>query len=290
MDFKTIVVGYFTLLVLITLFTTITSSLKIVAYIDEISIAREDVFIIIDYSSRTVYLVKYIVYEINIYDQSLYYPRLRISHLFSNYFVNEAGVKNIVIEIGSSNSTPVIPPKTILDIGEYSMLIKKRYGLEQIYSGLENTTVYPRKIRAKYLIVVTMYVIDSDKYIDFSKYTPPIIYYPKELVLNTTISRFIEYSIEDVAYSSTLKYSINTLLNDYCSTSVMIEYVLTPVNPSYKFLAISWILLLTINEYRKPRAIFMYSKEIFCKLRSSLSYILRKLRALVRYIHELSRV
>lgn len=290
MDLKILITSLFTLLLLLTIFIAITSYAKLVTYVEKLPTIREDVFIIHSYGNNSIYIAKYIIYELSIYDSILYKPRLRVDHILSNKVFNEIGVKNISIEIGFSNSNPVLLPKTLLSIGEYNVLIRDKYRLEKIYSGLGNTTIYSKTLFYKYLITVITISIDENTYIDFSKYIPAIIYYPRELVLNTSFAKLLEYSINDTVYSSILKYSINTLVNEYCTIETSIEYTVYPITIDQRSLFIMWIILLILIEYRKPGVTLIYAKKLFYKLLFSLNYILKKLRLLIQYIQKLSRV
>lgn len=290
MAIKAIVVSYFALLLVLTLFTILSNYIDIVIYIDKLPLMREDVFVITDTSSNLVYITKYIVYGVEIRDQYLCKYYLRIDHYISNYIVNEIGIKNIVIETGLSNSTPVVVPKTILSSEEYRVLVKEKYGLKQIHIGLSNVSAKTSIRYAEYLLVVTIYIVNSSKYIDIAKHIPPIIYYPRGLVLNTTLAKLVEYSINDTMNQSILKYFINTVLNEYSFVDGSIEYIVYSSGIKYSYLTLSWIFLIILVEYEKPGVSIVYSKKLFYKLIFSLSYILRKSRALKRYIRELSRI
>ncbi|MEM0380713.1 MAG: hypothetical protein QW607_07070 [Desulfurococcaceae archaeon] len=291
MVLKTMLLGYTILLLLITLLTPLIIYLNLTIYRYKLPVENKDVFMIYNNSSEKIFLAKYITYRINYFEQSIYKIGVRLDNLINKHIVDEIGVDKLVIEIGFSNSTPLIIPKTLLTLEEYDNLINRRYGLNQIYSGLENTSsTYMKLVKTKYVIIIVKFNINSTLYIDFTKYIPPIIYYPKEVVLNTTFSELLKYSVEDTIYSSILKYVLNTLLNEYCVTDLYVEYSLVDSIIDYKLLFLIWMSLVIVNEYRMPGSIVKYFIKLFYKLRFLLNYMLRKLRALVQYILKLSRV
>ena len=290
MDPRTYIIGYFIVIVFLSIISPIIYFLKPVVYEEELKPIYHDVVIVFNPATNDILVVDHRVYEIRPRDQLIYKLRARISYIVRNASLIMTFAKNAVIEADHIRSRPIEIPFKVSYLADYYEYVESKYSYTLLGEGVKNRSMFFYRIDKGYLVLDVKYSIDPNALFDATQYVSPITYYPYQPPPRDLLMNLVKESFNNYLYSVVLTQAFYNILKDNTDVKVFLQYRLSSKCVHVDRLFYGWLILVLLVEIYEPRALLIFAKTLFYKSRALPHYLRRVAQTLWRYIHELGRI
>jgi hypothetical protein len=281
MDLKSFIIAYTIFLLIISI--VYFSPNNIVFYEEDYKAIDKGYFIV--YRGPQLPVLFNVYYVFKSIDNVFNYL-IRIKYIVRNLTYGEFYITNIRYYYYTSNDTPIIPTKTVLNYMDYSRYLIDKVAPILIGMGINSRDFVIDMPRFKYFVLIISYSVKQDVIVDLKKYVPPIIYYPNPPPPIDLLYNIVIKAINTTYYQLMLRYLADKIDSNTGSLIVFREYYISSHNLSlitYGGLFGLWLLLVIYYDvYLIPRVF----KELIYTLVLLVKYLVKILKELVRHISQ----